>query len=349
MLNRRTAAIAFALAVALAASPAAALAAKETVAASKSRVVAATSDSLDASAAKKRKKKKKKGPPAVTTSSQLSFASGTTVPATAHCPARTHVTGGGFNVSPPFTPPSTGLRSVTSTSHPTGPAGWHASGSAFFTPAAAGSFTTHARCESNSLGKFAEIISQTITLAPASAQTFTFSCPPGTHALSGGYAGAGTAGFDYPPNMPPTNLRIIPLQSRRTSPTQWTVQALNSSASPAAATFTGYAVCERDAKGRTISEASTFVALINDSRASGDPTCAGRKQHVVSGGFLIFPNTVGGVPATAIDEFQPVGKGTWHLGLHELVNRGLPAGSSLQTYAYCAPDTLKKKKKKRKR
>jgi hypothetical protein len=346
-LKRRTAGIALPLAVALAASPAAALAAKEAITVSKSKVVAATPGSLEASAAKKRKRKKKKGPPAVTTSSQVSFASGSAVLAIANCPSRTHMTGGGFNVSPPFTPPSTGLRSVTSTSHPTGPTGWNASGSAFSTPAAAGSFTTHAQCENNRLGKIAEIISQTTTLAPGNAQTFGFTCPPGTHPLSGGYAGAGTGTFDY--GVPPTDLRIIPLQSRRTGPTQWTVQVLNSSSSASATTFTGYAVCERHARGRTISEVSTSTTLFNDARASGDPSCSSAKQHVVSGGFLITPNTLGAVPSTAIDEFQPVGETGWHLGLHELVGRTLPPGSSLQTYAYCAPDNPPKKKKKKRR
>lgn len=341
--GRRAAAIAFAVAaVSLAASPATAPAARESLAASKSRVVTPPAALLDAGAAKKRKKKKP-GPPAVTASSQVAFASGTTQAATASCTGKTHVTGGGFNVSPSFTPPGTGLRSVTSTSHPTGPTGWYAGGSAFSTPSASGSFTSHAQCESNSLGKLAQIVSQTVTLAPANSQTFTFNCPPGTHALSGGYAGDAIAGFLYQAQ----NFRIIPLQSRRISPTQWTVQASNSSFATAAATFSGYAVCERNAKGRTISEASVFSLLANDARTTADPACAGRKQHVVSGGFLISPNAVGSIPVTAIDEFQAASKGIWHLGLHEFVDVSLPAGSSVQTYAYCAPDTLPKRKGKR--
>jgi hypothetical protein len=68
---------------------------------------------------------------------------------------------------------------------------------------------------------------------------------------------------------------------------------------------------------------------------------------VVSGGFVISPNGIGAIPATAIDEFQPVGEKTWHVGLHELVQVNLPPGSSLQSYAYCAPDKVAKKRKKK--
>lgn len=335
-------------AVVLAASTVTANAATERIATSKVRAVAGATADLGAAPAKKKKKKRKKNAsPATTVSAQAAFASGTTVATTANCTGATHMTGGGFNVSPSFGPPGTGIRSVTSTSYPTGPTGWHASGSAFSTPLASGSFTTQVQCESNSLGKLASILSQTTTLAPASAFTFNFTCPPGTHALSGGYAGAGIAGFAYQAQ----NFRIIPLQSRRTSPTQWTVQAANSSFATASATLVGYVVCERDAKGRTISETSTFTPLVNDARAGGDPACTTGNQHVVSGGFLLSPNAPGpqGIPSFAIDEFQPVGKGTWHLAGHEIVGFALPAGSSLQTFAYCAPDSLPKKKKKKKR
>jgi hypothetical protein len=341
----RRAAIVIALAGAVASvSAVGALAATERIGSSKTRAVGGTLTDLGATAAKKKKKKKKQGPAAATQSAPVAFASGTTVSAVASCAGKTHISGGGFGVSPSFTPPSTGLRSVTSTSHPTGDTTWNASGSAFSTPLASGSFTTYARCENNSLGKLAGILSSSVTLAPASAQTFTFNCPPGTHVLSGGYAGAGLGGFTYSL----ANLRIILLQSHRTGPGQWVVQALNSSNSPAASPVTGFALCERDARGRTISEASTFTALVNDARATGDPTCTG-KTHAISGGFVISPNGVGTVAATAIDEFQPVGNQTWHVGLHELVNANLPPGSSLQSYAYCAPDTLPKQKMKKKR
>ena len=331
MPGRRVQVIAVVAGVALFASTATANAATERITASKARTVTGPAADLGASTAKK-KKKKKAG--ATTKSSQVAFASSTTVSAVASCTGKTHVTGGGFGVVPSFTPSGlsgAGIRSVTSTSHPSGPKTWNASGSAFSTPLSSGGFTSYARCESNRAGKLASLLTSSVTLSPGQSQTFTFNCPPGTHALSGGYAGSGIAAFTYAA----ANFRIIPLQSRRNGPGQWIVQALNSSAAGStAATFTGYALCERNGKGTAVSEASTFTTLVNDARATGDPACTG-KTHVISGGFAITPNGIGVIPVTAIDEFQPVGNKSWHLGLHEIVGFNLPAGSSLQTFAYC--------------
>ena len=84
--------------------------------------------------------------------------------------------------------------------------------------------------------------------------------------------------------------------------------------------------------------------LRQPSRASGDPSCAA-KQHVVSGGYALSPIS-GNVPVVGIDEFEPTSKSTWHLGLFTFViPGGQPPGSSVTSYAYCAKDTLKKKKK----
>ena len=324
--------------------PASAIAAQESVIATKSRAASAADASpLGAAAKKKKKKKKKKGSPATTQSSQAPFSSSQIIALTAFCPARSHISGGGFAVSPSFTPPSAGLRSVTSTNQPASATSWNAGGASFSTPIASGSFTAFARCERDRAAKLHSILRDSAILSPGNSQTFTFNCPPGNHVVSGGYAGAGLGAFTYSP----ANLRIILLQSRRTGPGQWVVQALNSSNSPVASTVTGFALCEQDARGRTISEVSSFTALIDDARASGDPTCTG-KTHVVSGGFVISPNGIGAIPATAIDEFQPIGAKTWHVGLHELVQVNLPPGSSLQSYAYCAPDSVAKKRKKKK-
>jgi hypothetical protein len=50
---------------------------------------------------------------------------------------------------------------------------------------------------------------------------------------------------------------------------------------------------------------------------------------------VITPNGPGSVPAIGVDEFTPVGRRGWHLGLHEWPTVNLPAGSALQTFAYC--------------
>jgi hypothetical protein len=157
--------------------------------------------------------------------------------------------------------------------------------------------------------------------------------------VSGGYTATGLGSFVNNLN----SFRTLVLQSRRTALNEWTVTAFQNNLSPANGSVTAIAECERDAKGRSIGEVSTFAAFGNLARASGDPTCSA-KQHVVSGGFALTPNS-GNLPVVGIDEFEPAGKSTWHLGLHTFGPQ--PAGSSVATYAYCAKDTVKKKKKKK--
>src|SRR5262245_57110198 len=68
-------------------------------------------------AAAKKKKKKQAVVPAVTASSASPISSGSTGNASASCTANTHVSGGGWAVSPHFDQSSTsGLRSLNTTS-----------------------------------------------------------------------------------------------------------------------------------------------------------------------------------------------------------------------------------------
>jgi hypothetical protein len=191
--------------------------------------------------------KRKRKAPASTRSASAALPAGGTATATAACTGKTHVAGGGFAVSPNFAPPSTGLRSWTTTSFPSANKSWTATGSAFTNPAASGSFTTYARCESNTLGKIALRASSSPTISPGAFQNLTFNCPPGTHVIAGGYAGDGPTGLNSA-----NGWRLDILQSRRTGKGQWTISAFNRALTPppsAAGTLTGYIVCERDAKG----------------------------------------------------------------------------------------------------
>src|SRR5215211_5122593 len=102
------------------------------------------------------KKKKKKAQPAVTVSSPVPFASSATASASATCTGKTHVSGGGFAVSPNFTPDpntfgGTGIRSVPTATNPSGPKAWTAAAASFANPSASGTFTAFARCERNTL------------------------------------------------------------------------------------------------------------------------------------------------------------------------------------------------------
>ncbi len=289
----------------------------------------------------KKHKKKKTAVPAVTVAAQVPFTSASTATSTANCTGGTHVSGGGWTASPHFDPAgNTGLRSVNSTSTLLGTTGWTATSEAFAGPSASGTFTAQARCESNKLGRIATTVSGSATIPSGQLSNLVIDCPTGTHVVSGGYSATGLAAYVNSLN----NLRILILQSRRTALNQWTISAFENNLVPASGNVSVTALCEFDAKGRTISETATSAGFGNASRATGDPSCL-PKQHVVSGGYSLSP-TDSALPVVGVDEFSPNGNTGWHLGLHSIGAQ--PAGSSVATYAYCAPDTVKKKKKKKK-
>ncbi len=290
----------------------------------------------------KKHKKKKRVVPAVTVSAAVPFASASTATATASCTGNNHVSGGGWTVSPHFDPASnTGPRSVNSTSALLGTTGWTATSEAFTSPSASGSLTAQARCESNKLGRIATSVSGSATIPSGELRDLVIKCPTGTHVVTGGYSASGLGSFTNSLN----SLRILVLQSRRTAPNQWTISAFENNLVAASGNVSVSALCEYDAKGRSVSETSTSSGFGNLSRASGDPSCL-PKQHVISGGYSLSP-TDSDLPVVGIDEFAPNGNSGWHLGLHTIAAQ--PTGSSVTTYAYCAPDAVKKKKKKKKK
>jgi hypothetical protein len=260
------------------------------------------------------KKKKKKGKPAVTRTAGVPFAQASNASSSATCPKGTHVSGGGFTVTPSFTPPSTGLLSVNSTSHATGNRTWTGAGSAYQAPTASGSFTAVARCTNNRRGGIAVRGDSQVSLQPAEARNLVFNCPAGTHVLNGGYAGQGLASF------------ATQLSSARI--------VVNSAQAPSAATVTGYASCEQNRKGRSVSQVAAVAQITDDARASADATCS-KKKFVIGGGFVITPLPPGNVPFAPVDESTPVGKRAWHVGVYAHPAYTMPPGSALQTIAYC--------------
>jgi hypothetical protein len=292
------------------------------------------------------KKKKKKSPPAITNTAVAPLSSAGSASATANCTGKTHITGGGYAVSPHLTfNPGVGLNAVSSTSIPVGATAWNAKADAFVVPAASGSLTTMARCESNKLSTIGIVVTGSATVQPGIEANLQIQCPTGTHVVGAGYDGTGLASYV----LNNSSFRIFILQSRRTAINQWTISAFeNSVVNPPPGNVSVAAICERDAKGRSIGEASAIAPFGNASRASADPTCPA-KQHVVSGGFALSPNPAnsGSPPVVGIDEYEPVGNTTWHVGLHSVPTQPQPAGSSAAGYAYCAKDTVKKKKKKK--
>jgi hypothetical protein len=291
-------------------------------------------------------KKKKKSNPAVSTTASAPFTSGTSQSLSATCSKGTHISGGGFAVSPNYVPggglSGTGVRAGTATSKPDGAKTWNAATSAWVNPSASGSFSTVARCERDTLGKLTVALSSAQTFQPGQGNSLILNCPGGSHVIAGGYAGNALGSITYVA----ASFRIILLQSQRTGPGQWTVTAADSQQSPDPATITAYALCEKNAKGTTVSEVGTTVPISENQRSTADATCTG-KTHVISGGFALspIPTVSGNIPVTEIDEFQPTSKKTWHLGLWEAQGYLDPPGSSLREVAYCKKDAAPRKKK----
>jgi hypothetical protein len=292
------------------------------------------------------KKKKKKAQPVVSVTASSPFTAASNQALTANCRKGTHISGGGFAVSPNYVPggglTGTGLRSATGSSNPAGAKIWNVGSSSWATPSASGTLTAAARCESNSLGTLFATLSSTLTLSSGEGSPLVINCPNGTHVIAGGYSGTSIGVFTYTAQ----SFRLIMLQSQRTGPGQWTWTVANNQFSPASATVTVSALCEKNAKGLSISEVGTTVPIVEDQRATADASCTG-KTHAVSGGFVLspIPTTSGSIPVTEIDEFQPTSKKTWHLGLFEAQGFNTPAGSTVRDIAYCKKDAVAKKKK----
>jgi hypothetical protein len=289
------------------------------------------------------KKKKKKSQPAVTATAATPISPGSQTSATANCPSRTHVTGGGWALSDPYSANGTvpltddsGTRITHLQSQPAALTSWTAGAAALNLPANGGTFTAMARCESNSLGRTLFGVSGTTTVPVSQESTDVVHCPGGTHVLNGGFS------FSPPGGLAPNDFRSIVVESRRTAADTWEVDLVNPLGSTAEVTLAVNVLCELSQKGTTVSEASSVVPITDDSRASATATCTG-KTHTVGGGFLISPK-VG--PAIGIDQMQPVGAKAWQVGLYEYPTFTLPAGSSLAAYSYCKKNALPVKKKK---
>jgi hypothetical protein len=277
---------------------------------------------------------KKKGP-AVTVNSSVGITPGTQATATANCAKKTHVSGGGWSIAPTFSAngqnaanAGSGTRVNHLVSQPSGGKAWNASVAAFTAPATPGTFTAIARCENNTLGKLAGTISGSSTIPIGQSATVDARCPVGTHALNGGFA-ASPAGNLTNPALP----RLLVTESRRIDTQTWEVQAVNPFGSGSAATLVTSALCERNAKGVSVTEASAASPIVDNGRAAATASCTGKK-HTVGGGFQVSPvaNTA---PAVGIDQMQPSGQKGWLVGSYEYPGFVLPAGSFITAYSYC--------------
>jgi hypothetical protein len=289
------------------------------------------------------KKNKNKGP-AVTRTASVPLAPSAQASGTAHCPGKTHVTGGGWSVANPYsangTDPiadDTGTRINHVQSQPVGLRNWIAGAAALANPSGATTFTSFARCESNPYSSTISAISQTSTVPVGEGRNLVLNCAPNAHVLTGGFS------FGPPGDLAdPFATRASVYESRRTDPRTWTIHLINPNSAPSPVTITVNFLCELNRKGTQVSEASSATPIVDNGRTSATATCTG-KAHSVAGGFLISPTEAGAVPAVGVDQMQPVGAKAWQVGLFEYPTFGLPAGSSVTAYSYCKKNALPKK------
>jgi hypothetical protein len=287
------------------------------------------------------KKKRKRVQPAVSVTAPTPISPGSEAAATATCPSKTHVTGGGWSLSNPYTANgSTTLTDDTGTrinhlqSQPASLTSWTAGAAALGVPANGGTFSSIARCETNKLGRTTFGVSGSTTVPIGQESTNVVHCSPGTHVLNGGFS------FSPSGSPAPAGFRALVVESRRSAVDTWQVDLVNPAGAPAAVTLTLNILCEVNRKGLGVSETSSIVPIVNDSRATAIPTCSG-KTHATGGGFVISP-MVG--PAVGIDQMLPVGTKSWQIGLYEYPGFNLPAGSSLAGYAYCKKNAPPRKR-----
>jgi hypothetical protein len=275
----------------------------------------------------------KKKAPASTAISSTPLAPGGQVSATARCPKGSHVTGGGWLDSAPYSANGTetlgddsGLRMIHLQSQPAGLTTWTAGAAAFTVPGTTGTYSSFARCERKSISRIAVTTPHTEVIPPSSQKTTGLACPKGTHVLSGGFS------ISPPGNLAdPAAFRPKVAQSQRVSSTTWAFDLVNPTGFTSAVTFVTTVECELNQKGLNLTEQSSTVPLVDNSRATTTASCVG-KTHTVSAGFLLTP-TVG--PAVGIDQFGPTGQKSWQVGAYEYPGFTLPGGATISVFAYC--------------
>jgi hypothetical protein len=289
--------------------------------------------------------KKKKRPPAVTAAASAPLAPASPASATANCPGKRHVTGGGWSISNPYSANGTdapaddlGTRITHLQSQPAGFFGWSAGAAALSSPPSPTTFSAYARCEGNAYGRTLSGVAGTSTVPIGQQTTNDIRCPRGTHVLTAGFS------FGPPGDLagPLGSKRAIVKESRRIAADAWRVGLVNPIDAPSEVTLSVNVLCELNTKGTGVSEASAVAPILDNGRTTATATCTG-KTHSVAGGFAVSP-AVG--PAIGIDQMQPVDAKAWQVGLFEYPTFLLPAGSSVAAYSYCKKNALPKKKRK---
>jgi hypothetical protein len=162
------------------------------------------------------------------------------------------------------------------------------------------------------------------TTTTAATITATATCPPGKKAFGGGFA-----------TSPSNQALIFPQESHRSSPNSWVASGsyFGISPSPPPLAITSIVHCRRLAKvPQEVSISVPVIAATNTTPATAIARCQGKKQKLISGGFLYSPPANGNMHQALVYENQPVGR-DWHASVQ---NSGTSPARTLTGYAYCA-------------
>jgi hypothetical protein len=241
-----------------------------------------------------------------TRSTVVSLPSDTTGEALASCPKKTKLISGGFAGE------QTAVGGAVFTFASTRRTGKQQGSSAVNFGAQPGSITTYAYCQ---VGKFS-VRSAQVTI-PAGAPTAvlgaaTATCPKGSTAVSGGFAGSRGPDVD-----------IRPYESRLTGKRTWTASAY--SFGSASGTLTTQVSCQK--KGGKLKAASATTSVAGNSTGTAKATCK-KGLRSLSGGFLAESSLTDINPFASFKE----GNRGWRVsGL----NGGPTQAGDLTAYAYC--------------
>lgn len=183
-----------------------------------------------------------------------------------------------------------------------------------------------AKKKKQKLGPVATVTAASPTTSTTGAKvTATATCPPGKKAFGGGFA-----------TTPSNQALIFPEESHRGAPNTWIAGGsyfgIAGPGSPPLG-ITSIVHCRKLKKTpQEVTISVPVIAMTNTTPAIAIARCQGKKQKLISGGFLYTPSANGNIHQALVYENEPVGR-DWHASVQ---NSGNSPARTLTGYAYCA-------------